>query len=238
MPTSLILTFQGVFQAWGKHSFETYRPTELFPTRSGVTGLLAAAIGIKRDESEKYLKLDRSYTYAARCDFETVSLFAEEESQSEDKTADEKEKIGYRRLVPGRKMTDFHTVQEVRTVGKKTKKTEVTSREYLEDQCFTLAIMQRDGAEYNLCDIERAVKKPCFSVHLGRKSCPLCLPLHKCTCEANNLNDALYSQKPSGGFVYSEEKPEQETFVLTVRDVPIGSRCFDIRKIYCYKMEG
>lgn len=221
MPNCLILTLQGVFQAWGKHSFETYRPTELFPTRSGLTGFLAAALGITRGEFDKILKLNNSYIYAVRCDKEraTLSVF-------------DKPRI----FQTGRKITDFHTVQQVRTVGSKTKPTEITRREYLEDQSFTVALMETKTAEYNLKQIAKALKKPFFSLHLGRKCCPLCLPPLRCAFEGDSLQNALLNQKPSSGIVYSEEEVKVRHFIQTVRDVPIGNRCFDVRKIYCYEM--
>jgi CRISPR system Cascade subunit CasD len=221
MSNCLILTLQGVFQAWGKHSFETYRPTELFPTRSGITGFLAAALGITRNEPDKILKLNGSYLCAVRCDKERAV------SAVFDKP---------RLFQPGRKMTDFHTVQEVRTVGTKTKPTEITHREYLEDQSFTVAIKETEAAEYKIQQIAEAVKKPFFSLHLGRKSCPLCTPPLRCEFEADTLYDALLNQKPSSGIVYSEETVEMRHFVQIVRDIPIGNRCFDVRKVYCYEM--
>lgn len=221
MPNCLILTLQGVFQAWGKHSFETFRPTELFPTRSGITGFLAAALGIARDEQEKILKLNNSYTYAARSDRERLELSVFDKP---------------RLFQPGRKISDFHTVQQVRTVGTKTKPTEITRREYLEDQSFTVAIMETKTPEYKLRQIAEALKRPTFSLHLGRKSCPLCTPPLRCAFEAKSLFDALFNQKPSAGIVYSEEIVDMRHFIQTVRDVPIGNRCFDVRKVYCYEM--
>lgn len=222
MPNCLILTLQGVFQAWGKHSFETYRPTELFPTRSGITGFLAAALGITRDEHEKIIKLNNSYKYAVRCDYKrAVSLVFDKP----------------RLFQTGRKITDFHTVQEVRTVGNKTKPTEITRREYLEDQSFTVALMETRTPIYNLQQIIRAVKAPSFSLYLGRKSCPLCTPPLRCELMAVNLYDALLSQKPSSGIVYSEEAVEKRHFIQTIRDIPIGKRVFDVRKVFCYEME-
>lgn len=221
MSNCLILTLQGVFQAWGKHSFETYRPTELFPTRSGITGFLAAALGITREETQSYLDLDKSYIYAARCDRERAASVLNEKP---------------RQYQMGRKMTDSHTVQEVRTVGSKPKPTEITRREYLEDQSFTVAIMEAGGAVYRLKQLADAVRKPAYSLHLGRKSCPLCTPPVKCECEADSLYDALVNQKPSSGLVYSEEEVCTHHFVQVIRDVPIGGRKFDVRKVYCYEM--
>lgn len=47
---TLVLRFAAPLQSWGSGAkFETRR-TELFPTRSGIVGLLAAALGFKRDE--------------------------------------------------------------------------------------------------------------------------------------------------------------------------------------------
>lgn len=47
---TLVLRFAAPLQSWGSGAkFETRR-TELFPTRSGIVGLLAAALGFKRDQ--------------------------------------------------------------------------------------------------------------------------------------------------------------------------------------------
>lgn len=47
---TLILRFAAPLQSWGSGAkFETRR-TELFPTRSGIIGLLAAALGFKRNQ--------------------------------------------------------------------------------------------------------------------------------------------------------------------------------------------
>ena len=46
MPRYLILRLDGPMQAWGTHTFEDFRPSNLFPTRSGLLGLLGACLGI------------------------------------------------------------------------------------------------------------------------------------------------------------------------------------------------
>lgn len=226
MPRYLILTLQGVFQAWGKHSYETYRPTELYPTRSGITGFLAAALGITRDRRTEYLNLDHSYKYAVRCDAIRPESGAFDRAQ---------------KFRIGRKMTDYHTVQNVRTVGGKIKDpklTYLTYREYLEDQSFTVAICETGSTFYNIDELGKALQKPHFSLYLGRKSCPLGVPPFRAFCEADNLYCALAKQKPTMGMVYSEEEPqERRFFVIIQRDVPIGDRFFGVRKVYSYDME-
>jgi CRISPR system Cascade subunit CasD len=48
---TLLLRLAGPMQSWGSESKFGTRRTELYPTKSGVIGMLAAALGMKRDES-------------------------------------------------------------------------------------------------------------------------------------------------------------------------------------------
>lgn len=57
---TLLLRLAAPLQAWGADSkFET-RKTGREPTKSGVIGLLAAALGLRRDEREALLRIDRA----------------------------------------------------------------------------------------------------------------------------------------------------------------------------------
>ena len=49
-PYTLLLRLEGAMQSWGYRSRFDYRDTALEPTRSGVIGLICAAIGIARGE--------------------------------------------------------------------------------------------------------------------------------------------------------------------------------------------
>ena len=56
--TALLLRLAGPLQAWGAKSRFTVRATELAPTKSGVVGMLAAAVGRRRiDPIEDLLAL-------------------------------------------------------------------------------------------------------------------------------------------------------------------------------------
>ena len=50
MPFTLLLRFAGVLQSWGTDSRFEIRRTETIPTKSGIIGFLAAALGRRRDE--------------------------------------------------------------------------------------------------------------------------------------------------------------------------------------------
>ena len=57
----LILKAQGSMQAWGGHTFEDFRPSHIFPTRSGLVGLLGACLGIDRKDIQKREVLNNSF---------------------------------------------------------------------------------------------------------------------------------------------------------------------------------
>ena len=55
---TLLLRLAAPLQAWGSDSkFET-RKTDREPTKSGVVGLLAAALGLRRDDTEGLARLN------------------------------------------------------------------------------------------------------------------------------------------------------------------------------------
>lgn len=54
--STLLLRLAGPLQSWGTDSRFEIRRTELYPTKSGVIGLLAAALGRKRDEDIRDLR--------------------------------------------------------------------------------------------------------------------------------------------------------------------------------------
>lgn len=57
MPTTLTLCFDAPMQSWGTLSRFSYRDTATEPTKSGVVGLLGAALGVTRDDSERIAEL-------------------------------------------------------------------------------------------------------------------------------------------------------------------------------------
>ena len=135
MRDHLILKLEGVLQSWGEHTFEGLRPSEQFPTRSGIIGLLAACIGIDRRDKDLQQALGDSIQYAARKDQKTWPMV---------------------------RMTDYHTVKNARKEysGLKAHDTIVTQREYLQDATFTIALWSTDNAAFSLDQIQEATCKP------------------------------------------------------------------------------
>ena len=56
---TLLLRLAAPLQSWGADSKFEIRKTNREPTKSGVIGLLAAALGLRRDETEALQRLNR-----------------------------------------------------------------------------------------------------------------------------------------------------------------------------------
>ncbi len=210
----LILKLQGVMQAWGEHTFEGLRPSTNFPTRSALVGLLAACLGIDRNNRKQQQALANSFLYAVRQD------------ETEHKLV---------------KMMDYHTVKDAREdyVGLKSHETIITQREYLLDAVFTVAIWNTDGAEYSLDQLKVAVCQPRYTPFLGRRSCPITRPLYEDLVKAINSDEALKLIEPITGVIYSEENLSHN-IRHRVRDVPLPNqpRQFASRMVYVYGKEN
>lgn len=209
MARYLILKLEGVLQAWGGHTFEDVRPSELIPTRSGLLGLLAACCGIQRTQRSELQALAESVLFSVRMDTKPL------------------------------KMIDYHTVKNARDgySGLKSHDTIQSWREYLQDAkhtvAFTVAIRNTAEAHnnFNLDKLKQAVQKPIYTPYLGRRSCPLTRPLYETEVEAEHAQTALALCEPDrknygSGTIYTEEKhaefnnkPKQQ-----LRDVPISTR--------------
>lgn len=221
MPHYLILRLDGPMQAWGTHTYEDFRPSNLFPTRSGLLGLLGACLGIDRRDHAGLEQLAASVEFTVRADRAVLRQFAEKPTPK-----------------AAVKLPDFHTVLAARKVdGSANKNPVVSRREYLFDAAFTVAIGAKPAAPVKLETIAEALRRPCYTPVLGRRSCPISRPLLEGTAiEANDAKAALASALPVGGLIYAEGDLES-TQPLRIRDVPIHgrNRQFGTRQVYVHK---
>lgn len=211
MKDYLVLKLQGPLQAWGRESFEGLRPSELYPGRSAMLGLLGACLGIERNDQAAQHRLASSVHFAVRVDQQ------------------------------GQKMTDYHTVKNARVEypGLKSHDTIQTWREYWQDAKYTVIAWLSDNAALSLDEIEQALQKPKYTPVLGRRSCPITRPLFETKVSATTALDALSLVEPVGGTVYSDEYT-QGSRPLKKRDVPIiqQPRQFASRMVYMSRAKG
>ena len=66
-PKLLMLRLEGVLQSWGESSKWDYRDSALMPTKSGIVGLIACAMGLERGNPEIDAIFD-AITLAVRAD--------------------------------------------------------------------------------------------------------------------------------------------------------------------------
>jgi CRISPR system Cascade subunit CasD len=223
MPRFLVLRLDGPMQAWGTHTFEDFRPSNLFPTRSGLLGLLGACLGIDRRDHVGLEQLAASVEFTVRVDRSVPRPEIEESIQK-----------------AAVKLPDFHTVLAARKVdGSANKNPVVSRREYLFDAAFTVAIGEKSGAPVSLETIAHALRQPCFTPVLGRRSCPIARPLlDGDIVEATDAKTALANMQPAGGIIYAEGELVSEQ-PMRIRDVPMQGRHrqFGTRQVYVHKEE-
>ena len=148
----LLLRLAGPLQSWGEKSHFTDRDTARFPTRSGVIGMLAAALGRKRGEP-----LD---------DLTALSLTVREDRPGVLMT--DLHTVG-----GGLPSRDTVTTAE----GKKRGGTTATlpsRRAYLADAAFTVALTSTAGGPdaETMNGFADALREPRWPFFLGRRSCP------------------------------------------------------------------
>ena len=165
----LIITLAAPLASFGERAGNARRASANRPTRSALLGLLGAALGIDRSDAESQTALAAGYAVATRA------------------------------VRPGAILRDFHTFQSLPTaaghVGTRADAlrrrdeivTSVTTREYRSDVVFDAAIRAREDAHWSLAELAGAIRRPRYTLQLGRRSCPLAWPLHPTVVQADDV---------------------------------------------------
>ena len=169
----LLFRLYGPLAAWGDTAVGEFRPSQAHPSRTAVLGLLAAALGIRRDQEDELVELDRSVRVAIRLD------------------------------MPGELLRDYHTTQVAPAGKKLhyyTRANETASdklhtilsqRDYRTDSGASIALQLLVGGASQLHAWQQALKSPALPLYLGRKSCPLALPTDPAVIDAENFKAAF-----------------------------------------------
>ncbi|MEV7090158.1 type I-E CRISPR-associated protein Cas5/CasD [Streptomyces sp. NPDC093085] len=153
----LLLRLTGPLQSWGERSHFNQRDTAGFPTRSGVIGLLASALGRRRDQPADDLA---RFSLTVRADRPGVLLR-------------DLHTVGGG-LLPKQTVTTAEGKKRGGDTG-----TLVSHRYYLADAAFTVALTatsERGGEAMAQTDLlarcAHALDRPRWPLYLGRRSCP------------------------------------------------------------------
>lgn len=171
----LLFRLYGPMASWGEIAVGESRHSAIYPGKSALLGLMAAALGIRRDEEQRQTALTNGYRFAVKV------------------------------INAGHPLRDYHTAQAPDSVGKfvyRTRRDELvlgkerlgtilSSREYRCDALTLVAVVAEEDAPYSLDELRDALLKPRFHLYLGRKSCPVASPLNPLVRDAGGFGEAL-----------------------------------------------
>jgi CRISPR system Cascade subunit CasD len=168
MANTLLLRLEGPLQSWGERARWSVRDTAPEPTKSGVVGLLACAMGLWADDDVR--ALGRKVELGVRCDRPGTRL------------------RDYHTVVGGVMSAEGKIKINAST---KAPETLVSERSYLCDAVFLAAVRSAD--EDLIARLAAAVQSPTWPLYLGRKSCPPSAPVYVRTGDYASLEAALES---------------------------------------------
>ena len=173
MARYLMFRLYGPLASWGEIAVGEDRHSAYYPSRSMLLGLLGAALGIDRHDEARQQVL-----------VETL-------------------RFGVKQEVRGMPLRDFHTIQ-VGVPGRKQvfrtrrhelsgrTETMLSERTYLCDALHVIAVQSAsDNGPLSLGALKEALEKPHYPLYLGRRSCPVALPLTPKLVESESMLKAF-----------------------------------------------
>ncbi len=177
MSNTLFLRLAGPLQSWGERARWSVRDTAPEPTKSGIVGLLACALGLSADADLRILS--GKIRIGVRCDQPGIRLV-------------DYHTVGGGYDEPMLLMADGKP-KYIPNTNPKLPHTEPTHRAYLCDASFFVAIQSDDET---IAQLVNAVQSPIWILFLGRKSCPPSEPVFAGTGDYFTLEDALRQNLP------------------------------------------
>jgi CRISPR system Cascade subunit CasD len=146
------------------------------PARSAVLGLVAGCLGIERTEEAAHAALSAGFGLAIRRFGQATPVLSDYHTAQTRPTR--------RNVVFATRAEELADKRELETV--------LSRREYRMDIAFIVALWPRaEGLRWTLDDLAEALRHPVFVPYLGRKSCPLGLPMAPITLQADTLQAAF-----------------------------------------------
>lgn len=202
MANTLFLRLEGPLQSWGERSRWSIRDTAPEPTKSGVIGLIACALGY-RDDAQIRPLADKT-RMAVRCDTPGQLV------------------TDYHTVGGGYDEPMLLTAQGKPKISSGRPHVEITQRDYLCDASFLVALQSEDEAL--IAQMSEALQNPIWPIYLGRKSCPPSRPVFDGIADCDSLEEAL----SIGQWSETMAPPEHSTVPGIFETTEItGIRCRD-----------
>lgn len=204
MKHTLLLRLKAPMQSWGISSRFSIRDTGKEPSKSGVIGLLCAALGISRDEAN------------------TNNLQFDELLKLE---------MSVRVLHEGVLQKDYHTAQHIAKADGGTKETELSTRWYLADADFLVGLESEDLSL--LESLQTAVQNPKWQLFLGRKAFVPSVPVYFAENGLQTGENVLQNFEIQSKSKEQRLIIEDESGTEVRQDVPLdfANRRFSMRRV-------
>ncbi len=177
----LLFRIYAALASFGTVAVGEQRPSQTHPAKSQVIGLVAAALGIRRDEEARLAQLANGLGMAVL------------------------------QVADGSLLRDYHTAQvpsqsdlnkaphssrrdELRAAPRQELNTILSTRDYRCETVHVVALWRRAAELPTLAAIQAALEQPVFVPYVGRKSCPLSLPMAPQVVQADSLNAAFAAE--------------------------------------------
>jgi len=197
----LALLLDGPLQSWGSESRFQRRTTGLHPTKSGVVGMLCAAMGLAKGSVQEREVLPE----LAKLEMTSIVIPRERSNGP----------------IPVLRVEDFHTVLGTRRAsGVENTDPVVTNRQYLADARFGLIL---EGDRRLLERVGDALKDPRWGVWLGRKSCVPAEPIYRGLFDDDTeAQHALIGDRPVRKYTTIKEARDFAQGTDSLRDQPVS----------------
>jgi CRISPR system Cascade subunit CasD len=172
MANTLFLRLEGPLQSWGERGRWSVRDSASEPTKSGVIGLIACALGYREDEQIR--PLSEKMRMGVRIDAPGRLI------------------TDYHTVGGGYEIPQLLQADRKPKGRPGSAHTELSYRDYLCDASFLVALQIRQaGDEALISQISEALQNPVWPVFLGRKSCAPTAPVFAGAGDFEDLQTAL-----------------------------------------------
>ena len=185
----------GPLASWGDIAVGEHRPTYTMPSRSAILGMVACALGVRRDEEDRLRSLWASIGVAVRVDVSGTPGKDYHTAQVAPRTLRPRGGRWFSRREELR-ADELHTI--------------LSTRDYVAGEMSTVVLWRRSEGDPTLGAVRDALRHPAYSLYLGRKCNPLGLPAAPMIVEAATLREAFDGYViPSDGLVDGIKRPER-----------------------------
>lgn len=227
MQEYLMFQCYGPLVSWGEHAVGEERSSAFSPTRSAVLGLLAAGLGVSRQNDSVHQALA------------------------------ERTSVSVKVIHSGLILRDFHTVEvppeNKRANHLHSRKNElldagkgaiISYRSYLQDAYSIVSVSVSENSSVSLAELKQGLLRPIYPLFLGRRACPAALPLWpqlgqyssaKAALDDYPLDSSIAKQREIFHYHFDHEQKDLQGCVQVERnDEPVSRarRQFKSRRQY------